>query len=145
DAYLIEFVPLYDYSIKKQLRNPQKVYVLDLGIYHQNKIVFSSNDGHILENIVYIHLRSLGKDIFYYHGKGECDFIISDRGIPKELYQVCTEINSLNIDREVNGLFEAMKYFNKKEAYIITQNQTDSFIKDDLIIKAIPAWKWIIG
>ncbi|HPX75612.1 MAG TPA: ATP-binding protein [Bacteroidales bacterium] len=144
DAYLIEFVPLYDYSLKKQLRNPQKIYVLDLGIYHQNKIAFSPNEGHILENIVYLQLRRLGKEVFYFQGNGECDFIATDRGMPNELYQVCAEINSLNIDREVNGLFEAMIYFNKTEAYIITQNQTDIFKKDNLTIKAIPAWQWII-
>lgn len=144
DSYLIEFVPLYDYSQKKQLRNPQKIYVLDLGIYHQNKIAFSPNEGHVLENIVYLQLRRLGKEVFYFQGKGECDFIVTDKGMPKELYQVCTEINSLNIDREVNGLFEAMTYFNKTEAYIITQNQTDSFKKDNLSIQAIPVWQWII-
>jgi len=145
DAYLLEFVPLYDYSLKKQLRNPQKIYVLDLGIYHQNKIAFSPNAGHILENIVYLHLRRLGKEIFYFQGKGECDFVTTYKGIPDALYQVCTEVNSLNIDREVNGLFEAMTNFNKTEAYIITQNQTDSFKKDNLTIKAIPAWQWIIN
>lgn len=143
DAYLIEFVPLYDYSLKKQLRNPQKIYVLDLGIYHQNKIVFSPNDGHVLENIVYLHLRRLGKEIFYFQAKGECDFLTTEKGVPKELYQVCTEINNLNIDREVNGLFEVMEFFKKEEAYIITQNQTDTFIKENLIIKAIPAWQWL--
>lgn len=143
DAYLLEFVPFYDYSIKKQLRNPQKIYVLDLGIYHQNKIVFSPNDGHILENMVYLHLRRLGKEIFYFKGKGECDFVTTNKGMPHELFQVCTEINSLNIDREVNALFEAMAYFNKDKAYIITLNQTDTFIKEKLIINAIPAWQWI--
>jgi uncharacterized protein len=144
DSYLIEFVPLYDYSVKKQMRNPQKIYVIDMAIYHQNKIAFSPNDGHILENLVYLHLRRLGKEIFYFQGKGECDFIVTNKGIPSELYQVCTEINSLNIDREVNALFEAMEYFNINEAYIITQNQTDNFKKDNLIIKAIQAWQWII-
>ncbi|HDQ15630.1 MAG TPA: ATP-binding protein, partial [Bacteroidetes bacterium] len=70
----------YDYSLKKQLRNPQKIYVVDLGIYYQNKIVFSPKDGHVLENIVYLHLRRLGKEIFYFQGKGECDFVTTDRG-----------------------------------------------------------------
>jgi uncharacterized protein len=144
DSYLIEFVPLYDYSLKKQLRNPQKIYVIDIAIYHQNKIAFSPNEGHILENLVYLHLRRMGKEIFYFQGKGECDFVVTNRGIPNELYQVCTEINSLNIDREVNALFEAMTYININEAYIITQNQTDSFKKDNLIITVIPAWQWMI-
>ncbi len=143
DAYLLEFVPLYDYSVKKQLRNPQKIYATDLGIYHQNKIVFSPNEGHILENMVYLHLRRQRKEIFYFKGKGECDFVCTERGLPKELYQVCTELNGLNLEREVNGLFEAMRNFNTKEAYIITQNQSDSFKKDGLTIKVMPAWQWM--
>lgn len=143
DAYLIEFVSLYDYSIKKQIRNPQKIYAIDLGIYHQNKIAFSPNEGHVLENVVYLYLRRQRKEIYYFQGKGECDFVITKQGTPTELYQVCTEINSLNIDREVNGLFEAMKYFKKEIGYIITQNQTDVFKKDNLTINAIPAWRWM--
>ncbi len=141
DAYLVEFVSLYDYSIKKQMRNPQKIYTIDLGIYHQNKIVFSPNEGHVLENMVYLYLRQQGKEIYYFQGKGECDFVVTKQGTPTELYQVCTEINSFNIDREVNGLFEAMVYFKKETACIITQNQTDTFKKDNLTIKLIPAWK----
>ncbi len=141
DAYLVEFVSLYDYSIKKQMRNPQKIYTIDLGIYHQNKIVFSPNEGHVLENMVYLYLRQQGKEIYYFQGKGECDFVVTKQGTPTELYQVCREINSFNIDREVNGLFEAMVYFKKEIACIVTQNQTDTFKKDNLMIKVIPAWK----
>lgn len=143
DAYVIEFVPLYDYSIKKQIRNPQKIYAIDLGIYHQNKIAFSQNDGHILENIVYLHLRRLGNEIYYFKGNGECDFVTTKNGNPQHLYQVCTQINSLNIDREVNGLFEAMRYFKINEGYIITHNQADTFKRDDYTIQAIPAWQWM--
>ncbi len=143
DAYLIEFVPKFDYSIKKQIRNPQKIYCLDLGIYHQNKIVFSPNDGRILENAVYLHLRRLNKEIYYFQEKGECDFLVTKNGQPTELYQVCFDLNSLNLERETSGLFEAMKKFEINTAYIITQNQTDVFKKDHLTINAIPAWKWM--
>ncbi len=143
DAYLVEFVSLYDYSLKKQIRNPQKIYAIDLGIYHQNKITFSPNQGHILENMVYLHLRRQGKEIYYFQGKGECDFVIAEKGTPTELYQVCTEVNNLNIERELNGLFEAMTYFKKEIAYIITQNQTDTFKKDNLTIQLIPSWEWM--
>lgn len=143
DAYLVEFVLLYDYSIKKQMRNPQKIYAIDSGIYHQNKIVFSPNEGHILENIVYLHLRRQEKEIYYFQGKGECDFVVTKQGNPTELYQVCTEINYLNMDREVNGLFEAMSYFEKETGTIITKNQTDTFRKDNLTINVIPAWEWM--
>lgn len=143
DAYLIEFVPLFDYSVKKQIRNPQKVYAMDMGIYHQNKISFSPNDGHILENMVYLHLRRSGSEIFYFRGHGECDFVLAPRGLPKALFQVCAELNSFNIERETKGLFEAMKYFEIATGLIITQNQTDNFRQGNLTIKAIPAWQWM--
>jgi len=143
DVYLIDFVPKFDYSIKKQIRNPQKVYCIDLGIYHQNKITFSPNDGHILENAVYLHLRRKSKEIYYYQNKGECDFVVAKNGVPQELYQVCFEINSMNIDRETNGLFEAMAYFKINNSTIITQNQRDTYTKDNLIINVIPAWQWM--
>ena len=143
DVYLIDFVPKFDYSLKKQIRNPQKIYCMDLGIYHQNKIVFSPNDGHILENAVYLHLRRKTKEIYYYQNKGECDFVVSKNGIPHELYQVCHEMNSMNIDREINGLYEAMKSFSINHAVIITQNQVDKYTKDNLVIDVIPAWKWM--
>lgn len=143
DVYLIDFVPKFDYSLKKQIRNPQKIYCMDLGIYHQNKIVFSPNDGHILENAVYLHLRRKTKEIYYYQNKGECDFVVSKNGIPHELYQVCHEMNSMNIDREINGLYEAMKSFSINHAVIITQNQVDKYTKDNLVIDVVPAWKWM--
>ena len=143
DAYLIDFVPMFDYSVKKQIRNPQKIYAIDLGIYHQNKIVFSPNDGHILENAVFLHLRRMGNEIYYFQGKGECDFVTTKRGVPESLYQVCVNLNSMNQDREIDGLFAAMNYFNKDIGFIITLNQTDKFEKEGKTIQVIPAWKWM--
>jgi len=143
DTYLIEFLPKFDYSIKKQIRNPQKVYCLDLGIYHQNKIVFSPNNGRVLENAVYLHLRRLTKEIYYFHENGECDFVVTKNGVPQDLYQVCYELNNTNLERETNGLYEAMKKFNINNGYIITQNQTDLFKNENLTIKVIPAWQWM--
>jgi uncharacterized protein len=143
DSYLLEFVPLFDYSIKKQVRNPQKVYAMDLGIYHQNKIAFSPNVGHILENAVYLHLRRMGKEIYYYHNEGECDFITTQKGMPDELIQVCANVNNMNIQRETEALFKAMAFFKKDKGIIITINQTDSFTRENRRIELVPAWKWI--
>lgn len=143
DAYLVEFVPLFDYSIKKQVRNPQKIYAMDLGLYHQNKIAFSPNEGHILENAVYLHLRRSGKEIYYYHNEGECDFITTQNGNPDELYQVCANLNSMNVQRETEGLFKAMSFFKKEKGYIITQNQSDAFTRDNMQIEVLPAWEWM--
>lgn len=143
DAYLLDFIPMFDYSVKKQIRNPQKVYATDLGIYHQNKIAFSPNEGHILENAVYLHLRRQGNEIYYFKNIGECDFVTAHNGMPENLFQVCSHVNSMNVQRETDGLFSAMGYFRKDKALIITHNQTDTFKKDDKTIELVPAWKWM--
>lgn len=143
DAYLLDFVPMFDYSVKKQIRNPKKVYAMDLGIYHQNKLVFSPNEGHVLENAVYLHLRRQSNEIFYFQNQGKCDFVTTLNGMPKNLYQVCVNVNSMNIEREVNGLFSAMDYFKKDKALIITQTQTDIFREGNKTIELVPAWKWM--
>jgi len=143
DAYLMEFVSLFDYSMKKQIRNPQKVYAMDLGLYHQNKIVFSPNHGAILENVVYLHLRRTYQEIFYFQNHGECDFVTTINGNPEDLYQVCYDLNDMNLQRETTGLFKAMDYLKKNKGYIITFNQTDLFTQEGKTIEVIPAWKWM--
>lgn len=144
DAYIVEFVPLFDYSLKKQIRNPQKVYAIDLGMYHQNKIVFSPNYGAVLENAVYLHLRKKYKNIFYFQNQGECDFVTTINGHPEDLYQVCYDLNSMNLYRETEGLYQAMDFFKKEKAFIITMNQKDIFKKNNKTIDVIPAWQWIL-
>lgn len=143
DAYLLDFVPMFNYSIKKQIRNPQKVYAIDLGIYHHNKLVFSPNEGHVLENAVYLHLRRQSNEIFYFQSQGECDFVTARNGVPENLYQVCVNVNSMNIEREINGLFNAMNYLKKDKGLIITLNQTDIFREGNKTIELVPAWKWM--
>ena len=44
-----------------------------------------------------------------------------------ELIQVCYELNIDNKDREINGLLEAMEFFELKEGIMITFDQQDEF------------------
>ncbi len=143
DAYLLEFVPLYDYSIKKQIRNPQKVYAIDMGMYHQNNITFSPNHGHVLENLVYLHLRRLGYKVYYYQGNGECDFLVTKNSAIVGLYQVCYELNSSNLDRELNGLSRAMDEFGIQQGKIITYDQKDHYTIDMKTIEVSRVWEWM--
>lgn len=143
DAYLLEFIPLFDYSLKKQVRNPKKVYAIDLGIYQQNSTLFSDNTGHTLENAVYLYLRRNTKEIYYFQQEGECDFVTIERGKAEQLIQVCYELNEMNLHRETKGLFSAMRYFDKKEGIIVTQNQTDYFTEGEMTIKVLPAFEFM--
>ena len=58
--------------------------------------------------------------------------------------QVCTELSQENLSREVNGLVEALTFFDLEEGIIITMNQEDEIIQAEKKIHVIPAWKWFI-
>ncbi len=147
DAYLFEFVPQFSHSTKIQMRNPRKVYTLDLGLYSQNATTFSDNLGRRLENLIYIHLRNTLKknltEIYYYKGKGECDFVVTEKFKVTKLIQVCYKIDDMNFNREYNGLLEAMKELKLKEGIIVTFNQTDFFEDKGYKIKVIPAYEYL--
>ena len=144
DAYLLEFVPLYHHSLKVQARNPKKVYVLDMGIYEHISVSTSKNKGRRLENLIYLHLRQKYKQIFYYKGNGECDFVTMERGQLREAIQVCLIINDENFNRELTGVLEAMRELNISNGYIITMNQQDIIEVEGKKIEMIPAHEFLL-
>jgi uncharacterized protein len=145
NAYIVDFIPVFDYSVKTQIRNPKKVYVIDPGIYHQIKTTFTDDYGRQLENLVYLHLRRKYQQIYYFNKNGECDFIVMKNGKTEHCIQVCYQLNDMNMNREFQGLKTALNYFNLKEGIIVTHNQTDLFETDGTVIKLIPAWKFLMS
>lgn len=126
DAYLFFFVPKFSYSNKVQLVNPKKIYCVDNGFIYANSVSFSNDYGRLLENLVFVELRRLHKEIFYFNEGRECDFVIAEKGKVTALYQVCWQLDQDNTAREVDGLVQAMDYFGLKTAKIITAGQADT-------------------
>jgi Predicted ATPase (AAA+ superfamily) len=143
DAYLLEFVPMFSHSLKIQARNPKKVYVMDMAIYTETSVSTSNNTGKRLENLIFLHLRRKYKHIFYYKEKGECDFVVMEKNVVKEAIQVCLTVDDENFNREYDGLLDAMRNFNLKNGSIITLNQSDTFEKEGMTIRMIPAAEFL--
>ena len=149
-AYLIQLLPCFSWSAKAQSLAPKKVYVTDTGLIKTGAISFSNNYGALLENFVYntirIHSgvsRSLhNRTLYYYAGKngGECDFIVKS---PNDTLciQACWELNADNQDREINGLIDALDFFNLEEGEILTYNTEDIVLTKGKKITVTPAWK----
>lgn len=144
-SYLLEFIPIFSYSLKVQSRNPKKVYSMDLGLANEASANFSDNTGHKLENLIFLHLRRKSGNICYYKGKGECDFVVAEKGKVLHAIQVCHQITDQNFAREYNGLLEAMKAFNLSEGIIVTTNQTDSFEEDGKHTRLMPANQFLLS
>lgn len=141
-SFLLFFVQKFSYSVRKQMINPRKVYTIDTGLVNVNSLSFSKDFGRKLENTVYLHLRRRYKEIYYFAEKGECDFIVIEKGEVKDVIQVCYQLTQDNLDRELNGLLEALHFFNKEEGTIITFNQTDRFEKDGKVATVIPFYNF---
>lgn len=143
NSYLFYFVPIFNYSLRIQQRNPRKIYCVDTGMVSVISQSFSKDYGHRLENLVFLHLRRKTKRIYYYKGKGECDFVAVFEQGKKTLTQVCSELNDFNLDREINGMFEALDDLSETQGTIVTLAQTDIFTKDNKTINVLPLHEYL--
>ena len=145
DSYLLFTVPKFSWSLKSVAINPKKVYVIDTGFGDANSLSYSNDIGRLFENSVYLQLRRTYKELYYFREKGECDFVVKEKNKVTNAIQVCTEISQETLPREVNGLVEALTFFDLEEGIIITMNQEDEIIQDEKKIHVIPAWKWFMN
>ncbi len=142
-SYLISFVPLFDFSIKKQNIHPKKVYAIDTGLIEVNTPNFKKDNGHKLENLVFLALRRKTKEIYYYANKGECDFLTLEKGNISEAIQVCYQLDNDNMEREISGLIEALETFGLQSGTIVSLNQKDTFEKEGKNINVIPIHQFL--
>jgi len=137
ESYLFEFIPRFSYSLKQQQVNPKKVYAIDTGMAKANSMSFQDDWGRVLENAVYLQLRQYSNEILYFKDdKTECDFIVKTDNKYTLAVQVCWDLNSNNMQRELDGLKNAMQKTGVKNGLIITMNQEDELDG----IRVLPVW-----
>lgn len=144
NAYLLFSIPKFSYSYRSQAVNPKKVYSIDIGLQALLSPSFNDDEGHRLENLVFIELYRQGAEVYYYNeGGSECDFVVCRNHTPERLIQVCSEVTHDNQEREYNGLTAAMNAFSIDKGLIITMNQNDISYHNGCEITTMPVWKWL--
>ena len=144
NSYFFFELSKFDFSLRKSLSSPKKIYLIDTAFNQITGFNFSPNTGKNLENVVFIELKRRNKEVYYFSEKNECDFIIKENTNITKAIQVCYFLNKENTEREVNGLLEVLNKFKLKYGVIITHDQEDEFEKEDKKIKVIPIWKWLL-
>jgi predicted AAA+ superfamily ATPase len=146
DAFLVYQVPIHARSERARRVNPQKIYVIDPGLLSARSYHFTGDQGAILENLVFMHLRRKGlKPEYYLTQSGtEVDFVFWPEGEKeRQLIQVCWDItNPETRKREVAGLLGVMKELGLRKGKIITWLDEDL---SDERIEILPAWKWLLA
>ena len=144
EAFFLTALEKFDFSPRKRMMNPKKVYLMDTGFSLLGG-AFTENRGRLLENAVAIEFVRNRLRVMYFKGRGECDFILQEGKRTKEAWQVCWEIGSSNEKREMNGLVSARLGLGIKKGGILTYNQEGARIIKGVRIPLIPVWKWLLS
>ncbi|MDE5790712.1 MAG: ATP-binding protein [Muribaculaceae bacterium] len=133
--------------IKGNARLP-KYYFIDNGMRNAVIMPQSEDDGKLLENAVFLHLRrhlEPMKKITYFNEDVECDFVVQQDEHIEKLIQACWTLEDSNtLQREIRGLKTASEVTGCKDCSIITFDESDEIVSEGIEIKVLPVWKWLL-
>ena len=145
DSYLIFMVNKYDVSLKKQMQNAKKGYLIDLGLLRTLAFHHTEDNGRLLENLVFLELKRRGKEIYYHNQKRECDFVIKEKTKIVEAIQVSWSIeDEFTYKREMAGLLDAVNTNGLKEGLILTETMDREIEVEGVRVRVKPVWKWML-
>lgn len=144
ETFFAKTINKFEHSIKKQLINDKKLYIIDNGFLKTLSTRLTKDKGWLLENIVFNTLNRQYVDVFYFSEKQECDFVTLKNKKIHSIMQVTWELNENNKSRETNGLITAMDTFKQKTGLILTYDQEDELKIGNKKIIVKPVWKWIL-
>ena len=147
EVFLFFRINLFDYSIKRQIYNPSKIYIIDTALGSSISFKFSENIGHIYENLVFLELERRNKEIYYWKSKKgkEVDFLIKKGLNIEEAIQVSYNLSDKKtLDREIESLLMAKDEFKIEHLSIITEDEEIEKETGNVKIKIIPLWKWLL-
>ncbi len=149
DIFMFIRIANYSKSLQKIENSQPKYYCIDNGLRDAVLLPQSDDDGKKLENTVFLQLyrRRIPIDqIYYYQGKGECDFVVQ-RGVDiNQLIQVTWNMaDEETRRREINGLVEAADVTGCDNLLIITADSNEEIKLDSgAVIHVVPAWRWLL-
>ncbi|BCU71230.1 ATP-binding protein [Stygiolobus caldivivus] len=139
ESYFSYFVEEFDKSESKRKVNPKKLYVVDTG--YSTALGYEFSISRAMENAVFIELLRRGyKEVYYWKGKREVDFVVSKNFTPITLIQVTYATDKVE-ERETEGILEAKSRLKVDSSLIITWDY-EGEVKG---IKALPLWKWLLS
>ena len=147
DAFLLFTLPHYDYSIKKHMNKPKKLYCIDSGMVNAVSFRFSGNIGQLYENLVFLQLKRSNRETYYWQSaKGhDVDFVLIEGLEARQLIQVCFNISDAETrSREVKGLVVGLNNFGLSEGTIITSDLFHEETVDEKVIRYVPLWYWLL-
>ena len=144
NSWLIFTLNIYDFSVKRQQIAPKKVYSIDTGMVNTIGFTFSPNTGKLLENLVFLALRRMTKDIYYYLSPSgyEVDFYLPES---HQLVQVSHNLNQPLIrERETRAIAEAGRLLNLTQGLILSDVDAKLVEIEGITVEIRSVSKWLL-
>ncbi len=141
DAYAVFSVPVFRNSVREEQRNPKKIYAVDNGFKSIFDASLSPDYGRLYENAAFLHLRRQTREVYYFLQQQEVDFYSRIKG-RRIIANVCLDLHApYTRKRELNGLAEALKYFDSDQGWLLTRSREETVTHDGRTITMLPLWK----
>jgi predicted AAA+ superfamily ATPase len=137
EVFLFFVVPFFSWKIKSTVKKDMKCYSIDTGLRNAVSFKFSDDLGQLAENLVLIELKRRGKEVYFWRGKREVDFIVKEESKLTAMNVTYTDDIS---KREREGLLEFKEKYKNAKIVILTKELEQT---DKNKIKYIPLWKWL--
>jgi len=150
NTYMIQSVPLFDWSLQKQYVNPKKIYSIDTGLSKRVSFEVGKRIGDMLENIVYLELNRRYSEIYYFKtAQGyEVDFLIKEYEKITHLVQVSQTLQDEKTKkRELRALVKAsdeLKHSENINLLLLTMDVSHEEKVDGITIKVINVLEWLL-
>ena len=150
NTYMIQTIPLFDWSLQKQFNNPRKVYSVDTGLSKRVSFEVGKRIGDLLENIVYLELRRKFEEIYYFKTAQnyEVDFLVKQREKITHLIQVSLTVKDEKTKkRELRALAKSaieLKHTNDTKLMLLTMDESIIEEFDGVKIEVINVFEWLL-
>jgi hypothetical protein len=150
NTYMIQTIPLFDWSLQKQFSNPRKVYSVDTGLSKRVSFEVGKRTGDLLENIVYLELKRRFEEIYYFKTAQnyEVDFLVKQREKITHLIQVSLTLEDEKTKkRELRALVKSaieLKHTSHTKLMLLTMDESIIEEFDGVEIEVVNVFEWLL-
>ena len=150
NTFMVQTLPLFDWSLQKQFTNPRKVYSIDTGLSKRVSFEVGKRKGDLLENIVYLELKRSFDELYYFKTKQgyEVDFLVKQRELVTHLVQVSVTLEDEKTrKRELRALVKAsqeLKYTKDMKLMLITMDESSVEVVDGFEVEIVNVLEWLL-
>jgi predicted AAA+ superfamily ATPase len=150
NTFMVQSIPMFDCSLKKQFSNPKKVYSIDTGLSKRVSFEVGQRMGDLLENIVYLELKRRFEEIYYFKTAQnyEVDFLVKEREKITHLIQVSWTLEDEKTKkRELRALAKSaveLKHTSETKLMLLTMDESSSIEIDGVEIEILNVLEWLL-